>query len=652
MQNDAQKNPQTPAKKDESLFSATVRVLGTPIKMVCDPIAQVCYPILEEHWLERYRKPWPDRFARRMLILDVALLTTIATLIVTTMIFFLLAPLFPLPALVNVEVLSPKTLVSGEPTEYDVAYRNDSDRLLGCAVLRLRLPAGTAILGQLPETGSRRTSCLAPGQEAGQATLESSGPEGPTLFYPLGNIAPHGRDLVRVLAKTYGPTGGLKVLTAEISYWEEAETAPTRVSARSEWHVDHAVLTLDAAAPGNGRGPRTVSFDYANASKEKIGPIVFRLRMPDDFILTGSSLPQTAEAVWTLGALDAGARGTLWINGYFKNAAIMRPPVSFALAAYAQENGAEYLLEDLRRDIDPKTTGFSLTSEVLSPGRDALLPGDAVKVAVRYRNEGARPLTDMTVRLIADPRFTAAVSPARLIWDKTNAPELADIAPGAEGTLTAEFGVVRDISRDTLGADDRPVLHLSSVATFALAEAPADRLTVDSTAIDLPIATRIGVQAAGLFFTKDGDQLGVGPLPPKVGQATKYRIFLDVTSTSGAADGVMLDAALPPNIQWTGRYSVNAGQAIDWLPSIRTVRWNIGAVPAYADSEGERLGASFEIALTPQAKDVGTAPTLVSGIELRGKDKATGLALHATAEPVTTDLPFDKRAAGKGTVVK
>ena len=196
------------------------------------------------------------------------------------------------------------------------------------------------------------------------------------------------------------------------------------------------------------------------------------------------------------------------------------------------------------------------------------------------------------------------------------------------------------------------MLHLSTTATYTLPDEPTNPLTVDTAPVDLPIATFTSIQAAGLYYTKDGDQIGVGPLPPKVGETTKYRVFFDVANSSGEADGVTVEATLPSNVAWTGKYSVNAGQAIDWLPSTRTVRWEIGTLAPYTNSEGEHLGASFEVALTPHTEDAGAAPTLVTGITLSGKDATTGLTLHAEAESITTDLPFDKRAIGKGAVEK
>ena len=39
-------------------------------------------------------------------------------------------------------------------------------------------------------------------------------------------------------------------------------------------------------------------------------------------------------------------------------------------------------------------------------------------------------------------------------------------------------------------------------------------------------------------------------------------------SAAGAVTDAVLEATLPPEVEWTGRYSVSNGEAIDWLRDI------------------------------------------------------------------------------------
>src|SRR5262245_7063760 len=121
--------PSAPASGDAAkpgVFSATIDVLGKTVSAVCDPVTKVCYPPLQAHWQRKYREPWPEKYARRMLILDFTLLTIIASLFVAGVFWNFLLPKPQAPGTVGVQAVAPGELVSGGDADFVVAYHNDS----------------------------------------------------------------------------------------------------------------------------------------------------------------------------------------------------------------------------------------------------------------------------------------------------------------------------------------------------------------------------------------------------------------------------------------------------------------------------------------------------------------------------------------------
>ena len=631
------------------MFVASMRVLGKPVKAICDPIAKVCYPPLEAHWQEKYRSRWPTRFARRMLIIDFSLLTIACTLFVASFIWYFLLPASPSFGAVGIDTLAPRSITSGAATQIMVSYRNDSPNVLGCASLVVHLPPGTVLEEQLPVGEVPEKFCaIGTLTEKGFATET---PNGTLVTYELGNLEPNARDVARLPVRIYGSTGSPKVLISELHYWEEAATAPERVSSRYEWTVADASIKITSTIPSRLVRGRQTSVTYAlkNVSTEVVGPIILRLDRPADFIMTGSAPAQDAPNEWRIPAMAPGDTTNLNIIGYFTATNDSATAPVLALGAYIKAGDRELLLEEARPNLDPKAVGFEITHTLDSAQeRGAIMAGERITVRVRYENKGSEPLRDATISLYTDGRLISDPSPSELTWNKTNAPELAEIAPGASGMLVAEFTMRSDAP--STGA--APTLNLYAFGSFSLADEPENTVKVSSAPTELPVATSISVEAAGFFYTKDGDQLGIGPLPPRVGETTKYRLVLNVKNTSGDARDVVLEAALPPDVSWTGRYSVSGGQAIDYLPTSNRIRWDIGALSALAGGEDEGVGASFEVALKPGAESAGHVAGLLHDIELSGYDSATGLKLYSTAPAISTELPFDSRAAGKGVVVK
>lgn len=641
-------------KKPQNVFIGTLNVIAGPMRSVYDPIAKVCYEPLASHYDRKYRAKFPKHHSK-VFSLDMALLTVIGALIVFAAFADTLLPLIPVAPIVRLDTLAPKSVTSGRETDYIIAFGNDSASKLGCAELRIHLPSDTVIDEPLPTFEDTGKTCWIDGARMGH--LKADDAQHDVLVYLIGDMAPNAKDAVRFKATTFGPTGSTKVMTAELLYWEEAHTTPTRVASRSEWQVVDSTFSLDLDLPANiNRGRQHgLTIRYGNAGTELIPEASVRLSAPDDFTVTGAEPSMTSRNEWRVGTLDPGAEGTITVYGFFRATPdAQRSAPTFAVRGYAAgAEGERVLAELVRENADPLAADVEFGHEIVTPaGRQALLPGEAVTVAVHYRNAGQKTLGDMRVTLDTEGKYLVSPSPEGLAWDSATNPELAAVKPGDAGTLTATFRIAGPITAEMLGAEEFPMLSIAARAQYATEDDPTRPIRVDTQVTDMPIATTLGLEGTALYFTKDGDQLGVGPLPPKVGQTTKYRVFLTVTTTTGGVDDAQLEAYLPPNVEWAGRATVTAGEALDHFPSTGRIRWLLGKIPAHAEGDADRIGASFEVAITPGEADVGSVPTLLKNIRVFGQDAVTGLRLNTVTETITTDLPYDRRAAGKGTVVK
>lgn len=627
---------------------ATVKFLGVPVRAVCDPVAQVCYPALERHWQERYRKYWPTKFARRMLILDFALLTLVSFLIVVAGITYYILPLFPGVANAHVDVLTPAAITSGARQTYTVSYVNDSAETLSCAKLRVHLPADTTLDSSGVPLDSNDSYCGLGGPAHGLATETATGS---FIDFDLGVLEPHARGTVTFDATMFGATGARRAVTAELIYWPEAATVPVRVRSMNVWNIAGSALRLTATPPASllrGRAT-TVLFSYENVSETTLPALTLRLTKPDDFVLTGSvptALPSRRSA-WEIGPLAPGESGELRVNGYFAASAANTAAPELMLEAVQNEGPDELIVETLRQNLDPKANGFSLTQDLSDLEARGVAPGDKVIVRLNYANDSDSPIEHLEITLHTDDLLLELAEPEGLVWNEANTPQLALVAPGESGTVQASFRVRRDLGALNTAT---PQLPLSASAEFYRSDAPTDVIRTDTAPALLQIASALSLEAAALYFTKDGDQLGVGPLPPRVGATTKYRIVLQISNATGDVRDATLTATLAPGVNWTGNYSVTNGEAIDWLPTSSRISWKVGDLTAYDGTVGEYMGASFEVALTPTATMADTTADLITGISLAGTDATTGLKITISHAPITTDLPFDQRAAGKGVI--
>lgn len=630
-------------------------VVAGPLKIVSDPVRKVCYePIagrFSTHYHKKYRTRFP-RYAKALFIFDLVLLAVIGTLITFALFANRLLPIVTVPTLVRLEALAPETIVSGKETTFTVAFSNDSAGELGCAEIDVRLPAGTKVLDDVHAMNDENDAyCVAYGFSTA-AFGDASRPD--VLTFRLGTVPADGRGTIQFKAIPFGPTGSTKVLSAELRYWEEAKTSPSRVALRREWEVSGSALALGLELPPQlvrGRA-ETITLTYENGADATFPEATLTLTPPEDFVVTGSSAAQSGRNTWRLAELTPGRKGSIEVYGYFRAVASKAAP-NFTLSAAALIDGKSRVVESVRKNADARAADIELTQTLLQPaGRETTAEGETVRVAVQYRNAGDRPVRNLTITVDPGASYVDRLSPATLSWSAANDSTLAEIAPGATGGYIAEFAVINPLTPALLGDDEAPMLFVASRAEYEREGEAGRPIRVDTPTTQLTVATRMTIKATALYYTADGDQLGIGPLPPKVGEQTKYRVVMSIDNSTGEAEDVIVEATLPEGAEWGGRSIVTAGEAVDYLPSSRKIRWTVGKVPAYAGDDGTRVGASFEITVTPRAEDVGAPMALLEDIKVAGSDVRTGLRLTGAAEKITTDLPYDRRAAGKGAVVK
>lgn len=160
-----------------------------------------------------------------------------------------------------------------------------------------------------------------------------------------------------------------------------------------------------------------------------------------------------------------------------------------------------------------------------------------------------------------------------------------------------------------------------------------------------PISTPFTVHAAGRYYAASGDQIGVGPLPPRVGETTKLWIGLRLGPTTADLSNVRVRVQLAPGVSVTGRDALPDGGSFS--QSDTELIWNLGFLPA--DSDG--ASASFEIQITPTEAQKGSVPVLITAVNAEGVDARANIIRTATDGTVDFHLPEDELGKNLGTVV-
>ncbi|PIY93289.1 MAG: hypothetical protein COY69_02435 [Candidatus Magasanikbacteria bacterium CG_4_10_14_0_8_um_filter_32_14] len=161
------------------------------------------------------------------------------------------------------------------------------------------------------------------------------------------------------------------------------------------------------------------------------------------------------------------------------------------------------------------------------------------------------------------------------------------------------------------------------------------------------IGTSLFSTAEIRYYTVEGDQIGRGPLPPKVNEETKYWAIIQMTNGTSNISNLHLNTTLPSYVSWTGKSSVSIGNDISFNQNTRQISWNLKNLPANTSE-----GVYFELSIIPDASMLTTNPIILKNISITGQDSFINQDISKSFGNLDNSLKTDSIGRIKGSIVK
>lgn len=395
----------------------------------------------------------------------------------------------------------------------------------------------------------------------------------------------------------------------------------------------------ETASPG---AASTYTATVMNAGTETMTNVELAASLPQGFFVTSTTptIEGGSGTVWQIGDLAPGSTATYAFTGTFASDVSGIMTVGVALGIQDDSRTIAQSSSSVFTDV----TGSDVQLDMVVNGGTTNVtadPGSVLRASLRIQNTGDEPLAGVTALLDFQSEGSLPI-----VWGEAS----------LDGGRVTAAGILYDAAAiGELAAGERALINLSlplkddlstasSVFSLVLSATSAG-VTVQASPIEVLLNSDASFATEARYFDEDGAPLGSGPLPPTVGQTTSYRVRWTVTNGLHDLEDVTVSTTLPADVTWDNFASADLG-SVAYDSSTRTVRWSITTMP----DDVQQVQANFSLSVTPTQDDVGTYMKLTTGSILRAQDVETSASLERQSDELTTELPLDALASGKGIV--
>jgi len=555
------------------------------------------------------------RHAKKLFVFDLALMAGAILMLGASLFFFFWKP--SLADLIDLNIsFGAERIMSGEPIHLTLDYANRTKFKLTPATLSVHLPAGFVV--DRNQTPSKYFS--------EQSVID------------LGTLLPGAKGTAEIYGTIWATPNTEERVRAYLSYQPIGENrgAEQKIAAaviKLPDTVLQAHLTVATTSLPNQAVPFT--YTIANTGKNYIAFIN---------VASGNDAKITFDNNESDFSLAPAATRT--ITGKI----------------ISGQNGGELRLETAVRInnilILQKTD--TATIATVSAKTDAVVgiigkaqyiePGQTLPIHITWKNTGATEIKNALIKIKITPdgavdKIATArannisvqdgigVQNGALIIDKTKRTLLANLTPGTTDEIDLEIKMLPGFH---LGQQENANLEITPIVTGEISALSGQIFEQAGQSTKLPITTELKLSAETRYFTPEGDQVGRGILPPRVGETTKYWIFAQAFNTSNEVKNAHFTAVLPPGVTFTGKQSVSIGPKIQLDETTHSATWAYSSLPANSIT-----GLYFEVAVTPGADKIGQSLPLAKNTSFTATDKITGKNFSLTAPDLNNKLPTD-----------
>lgn len=529
----------------------------------------------------------------------------------------------------KLEVRAPESVTAGEEFSYVVEYQNSTKFPLSRVNLELQYPNGFVF------------------KEASQA------PNRGNHGWDLPDLGPGEKASLVVTGRLIAPADSINIIFANLSYLPGSFSSEYRKEASASVIVSGLGFRADLDYSNTAflNQDNELSLVISEVAGSYLGDFLITFSLPpetDATVLvpaeqaTGTlQVSKSGGASWQVSGLEA-VESRQTIAMLYKIKTRLESPEIKVRLEKKLENGE--ILGFWERSFRPELVSSDLNLALSLNGSrsdGAVNFGQTLNYSLEYSNRGSTTYRDVAIMASVSGDFLdwnslVAGSNGRtesraIIWTKEEVPALAEVRPGAEGTI--EFKINLRPFRDL---DQGKKMTVTAYGQYSLNNQTVRGESNKSNTITSRLNSDLSLTERVLYFNDDNIPVGSGPLPPRVSEKTTVRTYWTVRNNLHELAQTKVVMTLPPYVSWEEGQMTNVGR-LYYDEANRQVVWEIGRLPVSV----YRIDAEFNLGLTPAEADRNKLLIVSPGASISAYDTETRAIIEAKAGSKTTKLEDD-----------
>lgn len=301
-----------------------------------------------------------------------------------------------------------------------------------------------------------------------------------------------------------------------------------------------------------------------------------------------------------------------------------------------------------RKTLRPELVSNDLSLTLIlngSKSEQALDFSSVLNYTLNYSNKGSKSYKDVVIMTVLEGDALdwdslkagsgGEIRAGVITWSKKELAKLEEIKAGDSGEINFSINL-KDFDISFLTKSKK----VSAYAQYSFAGKEVKGSENSSNKIINSLNSDLKLKEEFRYFDNNNYTVGYGPLPPKVGEKTSFRVYWSLENNLNELKDLEVVLNLSPNVVFVGREEFDAGM-IYYNEDTNQVIWKIGLMP----TSKYKLGAAFSLAVEPDESHRGKIIILSSGSVVTALDTETGALISRKTVAKTSSLDDDDIAA-------